>query len=68
MSEFGSVLVGLWMRSPEEAAIMLRALEAGLRNIAAEDPDRPKLEDWRRQTMNLAGRSANEQWVGWTET
>lgn len=66
--KYGSVLVGLWMRNAEENATMLRAIEERLRNIAANDPDRPQLETWRKEAMNMQHRAAKEEWTGWEPT
>ncbi len=65
MKEFGHVHVGLWMTSPEETEIMIRSLDERLRNISIDDPDRPKLEEWRRQAMNFTNKSRNQEWAGW---
>jgi hypothetical protein len=67
MSEYGHVHVGLWMKSPQECEIMLKALEAGMRQLARDDPDRPKLEEWRRQALNIGNRSVTEEWTGWSK-
>lgn len=65
MSEFGHVLVGLWMKTPDEAEVMIRAIDERLRNIGADDPDRSKLQDWRQQAMNMTHRAKSENWAGW---
>lgn len=62
---YGRVMVGLWMSTPEEADIMLRALEERLRNTLPNDPDRKRLEEWRRQALNMSHRAQSEDWVGW---
>jgi hypothetical protein len=62
---FGHVLTGLWMQSPEDVDIMLRSLEARLRNIAIDDPDRPLLEKWRGDALNVKDRSVKQEWTGW---
>ena len=67
MTVFGHVHTGLWMRCPEDVEIMLRSIEERLRNIALEDPDRPKLEEWRGQALNVKKRAAEEAWTGWSK-
>ena len=59
-------MVGLWMNNEAEANIMLRALEARLRNIGPTDPDRRRLEQWREEALNIPNRAAKEEWHGWT--
>lgn len=63
----GHVLVGIWMSSPDEANILLKAIEGRLRNIAPNDVDRPQLEKWRREVLNFPNRATNGGWVGWSE-
>lgn len=65
---FGRVHVGLWMKSPEEAQVMLRALEAGLRNMPADDRDRPMVMEWRKQALNFASKGKSQDWIGWNES
>jgi hypothetical protein len=61
----GHTLVGLHMSGPDEVDIMLRALEARLRGIETDHPDRARLEDWRRQARNFQSRGEADDWVGW---
>lgn len=63
----GHVLVGLWMSSPAEVAIMLRAIEGRLRSIGPDDADRPRLEKWRTEALNFPSRADRDDWVGWDE-
>lgn len=68
MNKFGHVHVGLWMKSPDEAEIMIRAIECRLRALSQDDRDRPMLQEWRRQAMNMTSRSATEEWTGWEKS
>ena len=65
--QYGGVLAGLWMSSPEEAAMMERAMETRLRSIGHDHPDRPKIEKWRSEAMNLLHRATRDGWRGWAE-
>lgn len=62
---YGATMVGLWMSEPHEAHVMQLAMEERLRNIGADDPDRPLIEKWRTEAMNLQSRAQKEQWIGW---
>lgn len=64
-STHGGVIAGVWMYGPEDAEIMERAMESRLRNIGADHPDRLKLEQWRREAMNLLHRARGDDWGGW---